>query len=315
MGDTDRIYRHGALARAWVRVISAATVVMGCWCGLGCASVPPAKHYARTPADTVVIERANVLHAAVKPAAVSDADARRYVQRLGARIVGAARRMGDGRITWTESYQTEFALVRSPLTNVFTAGGSHVYLYAGMFELCQCEEDVVAVLAHSYAHVSLRYAQSLSLPTAAQGARAIALGFAARPDGDDADQIAADEQAAAMFVFAGYEPAKFADFMRGKVSQGRFEAMQRALDQASQKRPRRHAPLWDEKRLGEARERVAEEMDAHRNASDEADELLNALPACFPRAAPAADQELRQRARRELQPAPRQTLDETNHIG
>ena len=46
----------------------------------------------------------------------------------------------------------QFHLVDIPIINVFSTGGSHLYVYRGLFDFCHTEEELAAAMAHAYAH-------------------------------------------------------------------------------------------------------------------------------------------------------------------
>ena len=45
-----------------------------------------------------------------------------------------------------------FHLVGSETVNAFDTGGGHIYVYNGLFQLCQNEDELAAVMAHEFAH-------------------------------------------------------------------------------------------------------------------------------------------------------------------
>src|ERR1041384_5324821 len=121
-----------------------------------------------SPGDRVVIDQSANFHRAVMPALLdSDASLNRYLQQIGDRIVAAAKDVHNDRggppshfaepSEWMFTKNIEFHLAAVKTINAFTIGGEHVYVYNGLFQRCNNEDDLAAVLAHEYAHIYSRH--------------------------------------------------------------------------------------------------------------------------------------------------------------
>jgi predicted Zn-dependent protease len=79
----------------------------------------------------------------------NNAAAQRRLETVGRRIVNAA---GRGNQNW------EFALFNSDQKNAFVLPGGQVGFYRGLYELCQRDDWMAAVLGHETGHVTGRHA-------------------------------------------------------------------------------------------------------------------------------------------------------------
>jgi predicted Zn-dependent protease len=117
--------------------------------------------------DRQVISQASDVHKGIEPAVIDDPELARYFQQIGDRIIEQAEQMsaegvGPGRhqrdddTSWM--YQgMRFNLVNSKTINAFTTGGKHMYMYNELFQICNSEDELAAVMAHEYAHVYCRH--------------------------------------------------------------------------------------------------------------------------------------------------------------
>jgi predicted Zn-dependent protease len=201
--------------------------------------------------DQQVIAQANDVHTQLEPTVVTDPELDAYVQKVGDRIVTAARQMhAEGGIPDADAWMFEdvsFHLVASPTLNAFTTGGKHVYLYSQLFEESQTEDSFAAVVGHEFGHIIGRHVQdSMNQQYAmigAAGAAALA-GAALAEDGKRTQTAAtvggltlaggqivglsfgrnnereADELGFEFYVRAGYDPARFGDFFKNMIEQG-----------------------------------------------------------------------------------------------
>jgi predicted Zn-dependent protease len=113
------------------------------FCG-GCGAPAPASKF---------VEQAERLHRESFSAAVTtDGDLRDYVQLVGKRVMDAAHEVDASRTRNPMFSSMQFHLVACDVPNVITTGGSHIYLYNGLFQNCQSEDELVAGLSHAYAH-------------------------------------------------------------------------------------------------------------------------------------------------------------------
>ncbi len=94
--------------------------------------------------DKSVIQQAQGFDEGIKAAEIKDPDVNAYFQRIGARIIAAAResdRAKWGPPTHFNSSEPQdwmfkgiqFHLVNSKTLNAFTTGGEHVYIYNELF--------------------------------------------------------------------------------------------------------------------------------------------------------------------------------------
>jgi hypothetical protein len=120
-------------------------VVAGALGGTGCATN-------RAPSARFV-QQADQLHAEALASTVTpDDDLNEYVQVIGRRLEKAAREETPDKARGPFFQNMRFYVVDSPVINVFTTGGSHVYVYRGLFDFCNSEEELAAAMAHAYAH-------------------------------------------------------------------------------------------------------------------------------------------------------------------
>ena len=120
--------------------------------------------------DRQVIEQADQAHDGLKPAVITDAELSECIQRVGDRIVEAARvadkekigpaaHFNDEEREWMFSHRMQFHFVNSKTLNAFTTGGEHMYIYTELFEQCKTEDELAAVMSHEFAHVYCRHVQ------------------------------------------------------------------------------------------------------------------------------------------------------------
>lgn len=201
--------------------------------------------------DPQVIAQANDVHTQLKPTVINDPELNAYVQKVGDRVVAAARQMhAEGGIPDADAWMfenVEFHLVASPTLNAFTTGGQHVYLYSQLFEESQTEDSFAAVVGHEFGHIIGRHVhESMNnqyYALGAAGAAALA-GAALAEDGKRTQTAAtvggltlaggqivglsfgrnnereADELGFEFYVRAGYDPARFSDFFKNMIEQG-----------------------------------------------------------------------------------------------
>ncbi len=207
--------------------------------------------------DQAVISQANEVHGTLKPAVITDPVLAGYIQRVGDRIITAAREMdrqGVGpdshkseEADWMFSEGMQFHFVNSKTLNAFTTGGNHMYIYTQLFQEAKSEDELAAVMAHEFAHVYGRHVQkgmnrqygAIALALGA-GAAGYALGdednrstYAAAGAGVGAaaggllnagftrgDEAEADKYGFDFYIRAGYDPAKFGDFFQHMIDKG-----------------------------------------------------------------------------------------------
>ncbi len=201
--------------------------------------------------DAKVIDQAEGVHKQLTPQVVTDAELDAYTQRVGDKIVLAAKEMYEaGEL---DDYDVEpwmfedvqFHLVASPIPNAFTTGGKHVYLYTELFEGSSSEDAFAGVVGHEFGHIigrhvheSMRNQQLSMIGAGAAGLVGAALaedgkrmqtgatvGGIALVGGQMAglsfgrnNEREADELGFEFYVRAGYDPKKFADFFKAMLS-------------------------------------------------------------------------------------------------
>jgi predicted Zn-dependent protease len=208
--------------------------------------------------DKSVIRQAQGFDEGIKAAEIKDPDVDAYFQRVGARIIAAAResdRAKWGPPTHFNSSEPEdwmfkgiqFHLVNSKTLNAFTTGGEHVYIYNELFQLCHGEEELAAVMSHEFGHIYSRHVQKGT--TRQYGVMAAALGLGAvgyvaggKDKGMDygqkaaalgmvagnfvgmrftrSDEAQADECGFHFYCLSGWDPDHFGDFFKTMIDKG-----------------------------------------------------------------------------------------------
>ena len=185
--------------RRFSLVLSAALLVSS----LGCAG-PRAR--------SEFVQQAQRLHdAALAPALTRDADLALYIQMVGERLVNGARAAAPDKASEPIVSKLKFHLVNANLPNVFSTGGTHVYVYSGLLRnrVCDTEEELAAAMAHALAHVlNLDVQDTLAkadprTPPAAVAWQLVTRRFTAQ------QEWAADKLAYAIYVRAGYDPEQY----------------------------------------------------------------------------------------------------------
>src|SRR5436190_5132730 len=206
--------------------------------------------------DKQVIGQANQFHQNLEPAVINDPQLNSYIQRVGDRIIAAAKQLdqqGFGPAShkkensqWMYSGM-QFHFVNSNTLNAFTTGGNHMYIYTELFEQCKTEDELAAVMAHEFSHVYARHVQkgmNRQMMTMAAAAGAGAAGYAAggKEHGQTyggaaaglaalagqyfgmsytrADENQADQLGFQFYAHAGWDPAKFDDFFQTMIDKG-----------------------------------------------------------------------------------------------
>jgi predicted Zn-dependent protease len=202
--------------------------------------------------DRAIIGQAQTFHSGLEPAVMTDAQLNGYIQRVGDRIINAARQYaterGDERNReWMFSKGVRFHFVNSRTLNAFTTGGEHMYIYSALFEQARTEDELAAVMAHEYAHIYGRHVHSgmnrqyaILGTAAAVGAAGYAYGgrekgmeYAGLAGGGmllagqfvgmhygRADETEADALGFEFYTRAGWDPQRFGDFFQQMIDQG-----------------------------------------------------------------------------------------------
>ena len=208
--------------------------------------------------DKSIIQQAQGFDQGIKPAEIKDPDVNTYFQRIGDRIIAAARESDrahwgppthfnkDEKDDWMFK-GIQFHLVNSKTLNAFTTGGEHVYIYNELFQLCHGEDELAAVMSHEFGHIYSRHVQKGT--TRQYGIMAAALGLGAvgyvaggKEHGADygqkaaalgmvagnfagmrftrKDEAEADECGFHFYCLAGWDPDKFGDFFQSMIDKG-----------------------------------------------------------------------------------------------
>jgi predicted Zn-dependent protease len=208
--------------------------------------------------DRQIIDQADQAHSGLKPAVIQDRELADYIQQVGDRIVEQAKQADRDKIgppshfkddnrDWMFSKQMEFHFVNSKTLNAFTTGGEHMYVYTALFQLCQDENDLAAVMSHEYAHVYCRHVQkgtqrqyaiigsALALGAAgavaggkehaaeygtAAGGAALAAGQLIGTTFTRGDEAQADEFGFYFYTHAGWDPQQFGHFFQLMIDKG-----------------------------------------------------------------------------------------------
>ncbi len=204
--------------------------------------------------DRSVIDQAAGFHNTLEPAVMEDPVLADYMQRVGERIITAAReyhasqadKEGESR-DWMFSQNMKFHLVNSKTLNAFTTGGEHMYIYNQLFQEAKSEDELAAVMAHEYAHVYGRHIhKGMDRQYALLGAAAAAgvAGYAAGGEEKGmeyaglaagaalvagqfvgmsytrGDESEADKYGFMFYARAGWDPDKFGDFFAAMIEKG-----------------------------------------------------------------------------------------------
>lgn len=225
----------------WVgRVVLLVALAAGGTLNTGCVS------------DSAVISQANQFHSSLEPTVIEDPVLRSYIQRVGDRIIAAAYEMhqagqGPEDSDWMFSDAMQFHLVNSDTINAFTTGGNHMYVYTGLLQMAESEDELAAVMSHEFAHVYGRHVHQgmkrqygilggallagiagyaaggeehgmeyagYSAGAAMVAGQLIGMGFTRH------DEAEADELGFEFYVRAGWDPDRFADFFQHMIDQG-----------------------------------------------------------------------------------------------
>jgi hypothetical protein len=176
--------------------VAAAVMLVG-----GCAPPAPTKAF---------VEQAARLHTeALAPTAATDADLAEYFQVLGRRLMDGAHAAAPQKTRAAFFDQLQTHLVASPIPNAFVTGGSHVYVYNGLFQSCLTEEELAAAMAHAFAHaINLDIEKVKIRPNPDRSLRLVAYDYVANRFTLNQERDAHD-LAFQIYVRAGYNPDRF----------------------------------------------------------------------------------------------------------
>jgi predicted Zn-dependent protease len=202
--------------------------------------------------DRAVVQQAEEFNTTLDKAVIHDPQLQSYFQRLGSRIIAGAKAY-DAEASkkeenkWMFSKDMEFHLVNSKTLNAFTTGGEHMYIYNQLFQDARTEDELVAVMAHEYAHVYRRHVQQgmnrqYAILGAAAAAGAAGYGIGGSEKGSEyaglgagiaamagqfvgmsytrKDEAEADQYGFNFYTRAGWDPMKFGDFFQSMIEKG-----------------------------------------------------------------------------------------------
>jgi len=205
--------------------------------------------------DKQVISQAADFHTNIKPAVMEDAELSAYLQKVGQRIIAAAKEMdqqhyGPGghakeSSQWMFSGNMQFHFVNSKTLNAFTTGGEHMYIYNALFQECKTEDELAAVMSHEYGHGYCRHVQGGMQRQMVIGGAASLVGYVGQLGqqkgysyASSATQLAAvgapllnnkftrgdetqaDQVGFEFYTHAGWDPNKFGDFFQHLIDKG-----------------------------------------------------------------------------------------------
>jgi predicted Zn-dependent protease len=167
----------------------------------GCA--PPA------PTKAFVEQAARLHNEALAPVAATDTDLNEYFQILGQRLMDGAHSAAPQKTRAAFFSDLQTHLVATPIPNAFVTGGSHVYIYNGLFQACLTEEELAAAMAHAFAHtINLDVEKVKIRPAPERGLRYVAFDFVDHRFTLQQERDA-HELAFQIYVHAGYNPEHF----------------------------------------------------------------------------------------------------------
>jgi predicted Zn-dependent protease len=205
--------------------------------------------------DKKVIAQADTVDKGLSPAEFDDPQINEYLGRIGDRVVTAAEKADadhygpkthfvkgeDNR--WMFSSKITYHLVNSKTLNAFTTGGNHIYIYDALFQLCDNEDELAAVMAHEYGHIYCRHVdKGMNRQYGVLAASALAGGAGYIMGGADSassaasygtsgaqffvmgrtrgDEAQADETGMHFYQLAGYDPREFGAFFQAMIDKG-----------------------------------------------------------------------------------------------
>jgi len=180
----------------------AALLLIALLLSTGCASSP-------APAQTFVAQAQRLHDDALAQTIIPPSDVEDYIQEIGHRIITAAREAAPDKTASPFFADVQFHLVDSPVPNVFTTGGKHIYVYAGLLQFCQNEEELATAMSQAYAHlVNLDLENTGLKPDDHRPVRADVWQFVINPFSSQQD-MDADRLAFSIFEKAGWDGNKF----------------------------------------------------------------------------------------------------------
>jgi Zn-dependent protease with chaperone function len=102
---------------------------------------------------------------------LNDADATRYLEQVGRRLVAAIPRQFQ-----QSAFSYRFKLVNARDINAFALPGGPMYVNRGMIEAAKNEGEMAGVMAHEISHVALRHATAQETKRTSAGNQILAIG-------------------------------------------------------------------------------------------------------------------------------------------
>lgn len=85
-------------------------------------------------------------------------------QRIGRMVAGIANARPVN-VTWGDArlnpFEYEFVVLKGKEVNAFSLPGGFIYVYEGLMEFCESDDELAGVLAHEVAHASFRHVAAL----------------------------------------------------------------------------------------------------------------------------------------------------------
>jgi hypothetical protein len=158
------------------------------------------------------VQQAEQLHRGALASTITrNTDLNDYFAEVGRRVVQGASDASGGKFRDPTFANMQFHLVGSETPNAFTTGGSHIYIYNGVFQLCESEEELAAVMAHEFAHaVDLDVQRTGMRPTPGDTLDRIAYLYVANALSPSLEDEA-DRRAFDFYARGGWDPSKYAD--------------------------------------------------------------------------------------------------------
>ena len=99
------------------------------------------------------VQQAEQLHqSALQSTIIRDRDLNEYFAEVGKRIIAGATAANAGNTRDPTFANMKFHLVDSDVVNAFGTGGGHIYIYNGLVQACETEEELAALMSVQFAH-------------------------------------------------------------------------------------------------------------------------------------------------------------------
>jgi predicted Zn-dependent protease len=163
------------------------------------------------------VQQAETLHqAALQSTVIRDRNLAEYFNEIGRRIIAGATAANANNTRDPTFANMKFHLVDSDVVNAFSTGGGHIYVYNGLVQACQSEEDLAALMSVQFAHALDLDIQRTGMkpdlrPVTDQASidRVVFLYLTFPFSGTMS--LEADKRAFEFYARAGWNPAGFAD--------------------------------------------------------------------------------------------------------